>query len=151
MVIQMDKIETYSCETLVELQTVMFDISRLCECFTSAVQTIKLFNQVPIVSLILRFSRQFINNFMKHFPKLTLNFISLKVEITECLKISQRGTRVLQYTCNEYKTCRDDAIQRSIPPTRKALEMFLYGVKKMMADNDLQSVFFLGICVLINR
>ncbi|KAJ3226801.1 Fanconi anemia group D2 protein [Clydaea vesicula] len=98
-----------------------------------------------ILNVALKKGKSFIDIFLKVlFPILKKNFKHFKDKSTTVLKACQIGTRILQTACNESKVARDTNLLSSVPGLKKSLEMLLYQVKIMLADQGFSSAWFMG-------
>ncbi|KAJ3390789.1 Fanconi anemia group D2 protein [Entophlyctis sp. JEL0112] len=117
-------------------------VTQVAACFSSAVELSK---QAKNFAIVLRYSRAFVQTFVKRIvPVLNKGLVTHRRAIVDAFKALQTGTRVLQVISNECKAQKDEALLVYIPPLRKALEAFIFEVKKIMVDNDLGQAFVLG-------
>ncbi|KAJ1343774.1 hypothetical protein BSLG_001666 [Batrachochytrium salamandrivorans] len=120
-------------------------ISRFSICFSAAISLVRQFEQPQLISVILKKSRVFLLAFIKRaLPVLTREFKKCKEDIIHILRSVQTGTRILQSVCSETKVSKDNSLAASVPPLRKVLELFLYEVKKLLADNNSLQAFSIG-------
>ncbi|OAJ39811.1 hypothetical protein BDEG_23626 [Batrachochytrium dendrobatidis JEL423] len=120
-------------------------ISRFSTCFSLAITLVRKFEQPPFISVILKKSRVFLLAYIKRvLPVLTREFKTYKEEIIQILRMVQTGTRILQSVCSETKVSKDTNLAASVPPLRKVMELFLYEIKKLLADNNSLQAFSIG-------
>ncbi|KAJ3413081.1 Fanconi anemia group D2 protein [Chytridiales sp. JEL 0842] len=117
----------------------------LAHTFSEAVNQVKQFAENKSLSIVLRCSKAFIQNFIKKIlPTLGKCFKDYDEEAIGILRTVQTGTRFLQTICNEIKAGRDNALIAHVPPLRKVLESFLFEVKKILEMNDCLQAFWVG-------
>lgn len=139
--------ETYSLNPTQSLEAIEINLSqldRIAQCFGAHIGILRLWNDVPIVTTVLKYARLFLQSLVKSFPTMSSKFVHFKESIAALLKVIQTGTRTLQNLCNDYKVNKDETIRRNIPLMRKMMETLLYQVKRIMVDNNLLDGFFLG-------
>ncbi|KAJ3071955.1 Fanconi anemia group D2 protein [Podochytrium sp. JEL0797] len=96
-------------------------------------------------ALVLKYSKNFMQTFVKRvLPMLGSGLKKHRGEVVAVFKAIQTGTRLLQTIANECKAQKDTSLLVHIPPLRKALEAFIFAVKKLMVDNEIGEAFFMA-------
>jgi len=120
-------------------------IANVIRCFKALIEYSKSFVDKAILSVFLKRSRAFIDNFCKKvLPFYDKYFMRHRESIVATLKIFQQGTRLLQNICSHCKDLKDNALTASVPALKKSLELFLFSVKTMLVNNGAQHAFWMG-------
>ncbi|XP_063797494.1 Fanconi anemia group D2 protein [Pseudophryne corroboree] len=106
---------------------------------------IKVFDSRPMLSVCLKYGRQFVETFLKlGMPLLDCCFKKHREDVQNLLKILQLCTRQLHHVCGHSKTHQDTGLTTHVPLLKKTLELFVYRVKAMLVLNNCQEAFWLG-------
>ncbi|XP_075040029.1 Fanconi anemia group D2 protein [Mixophyes fleayi] len=113
--------------------------------FHILVNLIKLFDSRPMLSVCLKYGRQFVETFLKlGMPLLDCCFKKHREDVQNLLKILQLCTRQLHHVCGHSKIHQDTGLTTHVPLLKKTLELFVYRVKAMLVLNNCQEAFWLG-------
>ncbi|ORY40978.1 hypothetical protein BCR33DRAFT_719084 [Rhizoclosmatium globosum] len=120
-------------------------IQKMAVAFGAAVELTKSFKDVKEYGIVLRYSKSFVQSFVRRiFPVLGRGLKKHRAEVISVCKAMQTGTRMLQVLANECKAKKETTLLTYIPPLRKALEAFIFEVKKILVDNELGDVFYMA-------
>ncbi|KAH0629975.1 hypothetical protein JD844_012481 [Phrynosoma platyrhinos] len=118
--------------------------------FHILVNLVKVFDSRPVLSVCLKYGRLFVETFLKYgMPLLDYSFKKHRDDVQSLLKTFQLSTRQLHHMCGHSKIHQDTGLTSHVPLLKKSLELFVYRVKAMLALNNCQEAFWLG--VLKNR
>jgi len=106
---------------------------------------LKTWSNRPMLSVVLKLSRQFLDHFFRHgMPLLDKVFRRKRDDCTSLLKNLQLSTRFLQHVCSHSKIIKDVSLSNNVPLMKKSLEVFVYRVKAMLAANNCIEIFWMG-------
>ncbi|XP_060096063.1 Fanconi anemia group D2 protein [Heteronotia binoei] len=118
--------------------------------FHILVNLVKVFDSRPVLNVCLKYGRLFMETFLKlGMPLLDHSFKKHRGDVQSLLKTLQLSTRQLHHICGHSKIHQDTGLTSHIPLLKKTLEQFVYRVKAMLALNQCQEAFWVG--VLKNR
>ncbi|NXP00386.1 FACD2 protein, partial [Certhia brachydactyla] len=92
------------------------------------------------------YGRLFVEAFLKlAMPLLDHSFKKHTDDVQSLLKTLQLSTRQLHHMCGHSKIHQDIGLTNHVPLLKKSLEQFVYRVKAMLAFNQCQEAFWVGI------
>ncbi|XP_032555192.1 Fanconi anemia group D2 protein [Chiroxiphia lanceolata] len=114
--------------------------------FHILINLVKVFDSRPVLSICLKYGRQFVEAFLKlAMPLLDHSFKKHRDDVQSLLKTLQLSTRQLHHMCGHSKIHQDIGLTNHVPLLKKSLEQFVYRVKAMLAFNHCQEAFWVGI------
>jgi len=119
-------------------------IERVVHNFVKIVDIISKFQDKTVLSVALKRGKVFIDTFLKLLPTLRENFKNFMDKTVKIFRSMQKATRMLQTACNETKTSKEIGLMASVPGLKCSLEKFLYEVKTLFVNNEVQQAFTIG-------
>ncbi|XP_071406849.1 Fanconi anemia group D2 protein isoform X2 [Pithys albifrons albifrons] len=114
--------------------------------FHMLINLVKVFDSRPVLSICLKYGRLFVEAFLKlAMPLLDHSFKKHRDDVQSLLKTLQLSTRQLHHICGHSKIHQDIGLTNHVPLLKKSLEQFVYRVKAMLAFNQCQEAFWVGI------
>ncbi|NWS30507.1 FACD2 protein, partial [Polioptila caerulea] len=114
--------------------------------FHILINLVKVFDSRPVLSICLKYGRLFVEAFLKlAMPLLDHSFKKHTDDVQSLLKTLQLSTRQLHHMCGHSKIHQDIGLTNHVPLLKKSLEQFVYRVKAMLAFNQCQEAFWVGI------
>ncbi|KAI8065299.1 Fanconi anaemia protein FancD2 nuclease-domain-containing protein [Gongronella butleri] len=129
-----------------EVEAVLARTAEVVKIFAAITQYVKSKEQRALFALLLKSSRFFVDQFIKHsIPFFTKAFKEYHAEIAPIFSTFQLATRPLQILCSHVKVKKDLQLAAFVPPLKRALEIVIYQVKILLSENNAPTdVFFLG-------
>ncbi|NWI88168.1 FACD2 protein, partial [Pitta sordida] len=114
--------------------------------FHILINLVKVFDSRPVLNICLKYGRLFVEAFLKlAMPLLDHSFKKHREDVQSLLKTLQLSTRQLHHMCGHSKIHQDIGLTNHVPLLKKSLEQFVYRVKAMLAFNQCQEAFWVGI------
>ncbi|XP_064012720.1 Fanconi anemia group D2 protein [Pogoniulus pusillus] len=114
--------------------------------FHILINLVKVFDSRPVLNVCLKYGRLFVEAFLKlAMPLLDYSFKKHRDDVQSLLKTLQLSTRQLHHMCGHSKIHQDIGLTNHVPLLKKSLEQFVYRVKAMLAFNQCQEAFWVGI------
>ncbi|CAG8451010.1 4382_t:CDS:10 [Acaulospora morrowiae] len=125
---------------------IMSHITKTVVCFQNFVLFIKIKHKRAILSVALKYGRNFIDLFLKKMlPLMDKNFSTYREEIISIIGTFQKSTRRLQALCNHVKGHKESQLAAMVPLVKRSLEIVIFQVKAMIQNNGCPpEMFFLG-------
>ncbi|CAJ0839128.1 14050_t:CDS:10, partial [Entrophospora sp. SA101] len=125
---------------------ILLHLAKIVECWKELVNVIKSNHNRVILSVALKYGRNFIDLFLKKIlPFMDSNFKSHRNDIVIIFKNFQSSSRSIQALCNHVKVTRDTLLAKFVPLVKKSLEIVIFQVKAMLQNNGCPpDAFFLG-------
>nr|CAG8583464.1 7085_t:CDS:10 [Entrophospora candida] len=125
---------------------ILLHLAKIVECWKELVNVIKSNHNRVILSIALKYGRNFIDLFLKKIlPFMDSNFKSHRNDIVIIFKNFQSSSRSIQALCNHVKVTRDTLLAKFVPLVKKSLEIVIFQVKAMLQNNGCPpDAFFLG-------
>ncbi|KAJ3238308.1 Fanconi anemia group D2 protein [Chytriomyces hyalinus] len=122
------------------------EVVRIGAVFSTAVEFSKIWNHDhKLIVTLMKYSKNFLQSYVKRIiPFLDKALQDSQEKVIAALKNVQTGTRILQTLSNEFKAGRESLILPHIPPLRKAMEAFIFQVKRLMVDNERGNAFIMA-------
>ena len=117
----------------IEEDKVLDEITKITKNFHGLISFIQKKSEKNVISIALKQGKKYLDLFSKKvFPILSSNFKYNKDKIVSIFTVLQKGTRLLQYACNDTKMNKDSGLMASVPPLKRSLEQLLYLVKGLV-------------------
>jgi len=126
---------------------------KLVELFNRLTECLKRWRNLAMLAALLKLGRRFLEHFTKHgvplVEKLFTGGMKRRTSCIQLIKMFQQSTRYMQTVCCHSKLTASVSLANHVPLVKKALEVFVYRAKAMLAANDCSDAFSLG--TLVNR
>jgi len=126
---------------------------RLVGLFNRFTESLKKWCNLAILAALLKLGRRFLEHFTKHgvplVEKLFTGGFKRRNSCIQLIKTFQQSTRYMQNVCCHSKLTASVSLANHVPLVKRALEVFVYRAKAMLAANNCSEAFSLG--TLVNR
>ncbi|KAJ3112821.1 Fanconi anemia group D2 protein [Nowakowskiella sp. JEL0407] len=124
----------------------MTNFEKLAMGFSGIIQVTKsIAEKKGVLAVMLKKGRDFMDAWNKNVMGVLSRYFRDDMDaVKRILTLLQKGTRDLQAACGDSKYSKDNTLMSIVPQTRKALEIFLFEVKKMLGENKALSAFWIG-------
>jgi len=126
---------------------------KLVELFNRLTECLKNWRNLAMLAALLKLGRRFLEHFTKHgvplVEKLFTGGLKRRTGCINLIKRFQQSTRYMQTVCCHSKLTASVSLANHVPLVKRALEVFVYRAKAMLAANDCSDAFSLG--TLVNR
>ena len=98
----------------------------------------------PILSLSLRFGKQFIESFLGMIPFLNLHFHNHQHDVARIFHSLQKPSDTLRRVCSQAKELRDVTLSKAVPVVSKVLDKLVYATKSLFDSHNYQEAISFG-------